>query len=89
MIATRDLLVKLGLKRPALWEMRAAVAAIREAEERGAARERQACIEAAEGERLTGETGEPEDEAYNNAIRDVVAALRARGVAEGEVAGDD
>jgi hypothetical protein len=51
---------------------------VAEAERRGAAREREACIEDASNERLTGETGEESDLAYNQAIDDVVKAIRAR-----------
>lgn len=35
------------------------------------------CIEAARGEYLTDATGTPEDEAYNQAVSDVVAAIGA------------
>jgi hypothetical protein len=60
-------------------EFRAALASLFAAAEAGGAeRERALCIEDAEGERLSGETGEESDEAYNTAIEHVVNAICAR-----------
>ena len=55
------------------------------AERRGAEVEREACLLAVEGERLTDDTGEPEDDAYNQAVDDALNAIRARAATtEGE-----
>lgn len=51
---------------------------VREAEERGAARERALCLADIEGERLTGETGEEADLAYNQALGDAKSAILNR-----------
>ena len=40
------------------------------------AAERDRCVAAAVGEFLSGETEEPEDAAYNHAIRDCIEAIR-------------
>ncbi len=43
------------------------------------AKEREACAKVAEGERVSGETGSADDEAYNAACGHIAAAIRARG----------
>jgi hypothetical protein len=55
--------------------MKAAITAKKE----GARVERQACIQAALDERLTDDTGHPEDIAYNKGIADVIESIRERG----------
>lgn len=62
--------------------------ALVEASARGARVERERCIADAEGERLTGDTGEEEDKAYNMAIEHVVDAIRSRALSVGSAAGE-
>lgn len=64
------------------------LAVISEASARGARVERERCIADAEGERLTGDTGEEGDKAYNMAIEHVVDAIRSRSLSVGSAAGE-
>lgn len=56
----------------------AIIEAIAAAERRGAAQERQRCLDDIAGEALTGETGDEGDAAYNMALEHVAETIRAR-----------
>jgi hypothetical protein len=75
--AAREMFAGLGMA-PTLRLMRAVVAALHEAEQRGAASERERCIDDIQGERLFDEPLTESDKGYALALVHVENAIRFR-----------